>query len=86
MGDWQLDDLGAGEWKELTNPFLMNLAGWFLPSENAARHPHTALCSVTGLVAMALNANNGDWVMWRVGRQMLAAPCCDGSWAPNGGP
>lgn len=20
MGDWQLDDLGAGEWKELTNP------------------------------------------------------------------
>ena len=53
----------------------MNLAGWILaPLKTLLAILHTALCSVTGLVAMALNANNGDWVMWRVGRQMWSRP------------
>ena len=58
---------------------FMNLAGWILaPLKTLLAILHTALCSITGLVAMALNANNGDWVMWRVGRQLWSRPLLRG--------
>ena len=53
----------------------MNIAGWILaPLKTVLAILHTALCSITGLIAMALNAHNGDWVMWQVGRQMWSRP------------
>ena len=57
----------------------MNLAGWILaPLKTVLAILHTALCSITGLIAMALSAHNGDWVMWRVGRQMWSRPLLRG--------
>ncbi|MED5318789.1 MAG: lysophospholipid acyltransferase family protein, partial [Bacteroidota bacterium] len=56
-------------------PPPMNIAGWMLaPLKTVLAILHTALCSITGLIAMALNAHNGDWVMWQVGRQMWSRP------------
>ena len=53
----------------------MNIASWVLaPLKTLLAILHTALCSITGLIAMALSAQNGDWVMWRVGRQMWSRP------------
>ena len=53
----------------------MNVVGWILaPLKTVLAILHTALCSITGLIAMALSAHNGDWVMWRVGRQMWSRP------------
>ena len=53
----------------------MNIAGWILaPLKTLLAILHTAVCSITGLIAMALSAHNGDWVMWRVGRQMWSRP------------
>lgn len=57
----------------------MNIAGWILaPLKTLLAILHTALCSITGLIAMALSAHNGDWVMWRVGRQMWSRPLLQG--------
>ena len=53
----------------------MNIASWVLaPLKTLPAILHTALCSITGWIAMALSAHNGDWVMWRVGRQMWSRP------------
>jgi 1-acyl-sn-glycerol-3-phosphate acyltransferase len=53
----------------------MNVFGWiFAPIRTILAIVHTAFCSVVGLVAMALNKNNGDWVMWYVGRVLWSRP------------
>ena len=53
----------------------MNLAGWILaPLKTLLAILHTAVCSITGLIAMALSAHNGDWVMWPVSYTHLTLP------------
>ena len=53
----------------------MKALGWlYAPFCTLLSILHTAFCSVVGLVAMAINANNGDWVMWNVGRVLWSRP------------
>ncbi|MGB1636777.1 MAG: lysophospholipid acyltransferase family protein [Flavobacteriales bacterium] len=53
----------------------MNVLGWILaPFRTVLVIAHTIFCSLVGLVAMALNKNNGDWVMWNVGRVLWSRP------------
>ena len=51
------------------------LIGWILsPVRTLLAIFHTAICCVIGLLAMALNKNNGPWVMWNLGRYMWSTP------------
>lgn len=53
----------------------MNVLRWILaPFRTVLVIVHTIFCSLVGLVAMALNKNNGDWVMWNVGRVLWSRP------------
>ncbi len=53
----------------------MNVLGWILaPFRTVLVIVHTIFCSIVGLAAMALNKNNGDWVMWNVGRVLWSRP------------
>lgn len=57
----------------------MMIFGWMLaPLRTVLAILHTALSSVVGLIAMALNEKNGEWVMWRVGRQLWSRPLLRG--------
>lgn len=53
----------------------MKAVGWLLsPFRTLLAILHTTVCSAIGLIAMSINATNGDWVMWRIGRQMWSRP------------
>ena len=51
------------------------LIGWVLaPFRTLLAIVHTAICCVIGLLAMALNKDNGPWVMWNLGRNLWSVP------------
>lgn len=51
------------------------MIGWLLsPLRTLLALMHTVGSSILGLIAMALNKNNGDWVMWNVGRVIWSRP------------
>ena len=35
---------------------------------------HTACCSIVGILAMSTGLRDGDWVMWKIGRQRWSEP------------
>jgi len=53
----------------------MIVLGWLLsPLVTLFAIMHTILSSIVGLVAMGLNPNGGDWMMWNVGRRFWSRP------------
>ena len=51
------------------------LIGWILaPFRTLLAIVHTAICCVIGLLAMAMNKDNGPWVMWNLGRNLWSVP------------
>ena len=53
----------------------MIVVGWMLsPLVTLLAVLHTTVSSVVGLVAMGLNPNGGDWMMWNVGRRFWSRP------------
>lgn len=53
----------------------MIVLGWILsPLVTLFAVLHTTLSSIVGLVAMGLNPNGGDWMMWNVGRRFWSRP------------
>ena len=55
--------------------FRMKALRWILsPVRTLLAILHTLVCSLIGLLAMAINSNGGDWVMWNVGRRLWSWP------------